>query len=135
MKPVTYKRILAYLIDMIIIAIISNLLTFNIQNNKKYQDAVNEYNNSLQAFGNKEITQKEFIKITNDQSYIMNKESVAVTIVSEVITIISFVVVPYFMNGQTLGKKLMKLKIVSNSKKKITMNNYLIRGLLMLETL
>ena len=33
------------------------------------------------------------------------------------------------MNGETLGKKLMKIKITSNNDKKLTMNNYLIRAL------
>ena len=130
MKPSIYKRIIAYLLDLIIVAIISNLLTINIYNSKQYQDANNEYNNLLHEFSNGEITEEEFFDRSNDTAYTLSKESVVVTIVSEVIVIVSYVVVPYFMNGQTLGKKIMKLKIVSNSNKKITMNNYLIRGLL-----
>ena len=34
------------------------------------------------------------------------------------------------MNGQTLGKKIMKIQIVSSENKKLSMNNYLIRSLL-----
>ena len=130
MKPSIYKRIIAYLLDLIIVAIISNLLTINIYNSKQYQDANNEYNNLLHEFSNGEITEEEFFDRSNDVAYTLSKESIVVTIVSEVIIIISYVVVPYFMNGQTLGKKIMKLRIVSNSNKEITMNNYLIRGLL-----
>ena len=48
---------------------------------------------------------------------------------SIVLSIIYFVVLTYFMNGETLGKKLMKIKITSNNDKKLTMNNYLIRAL------
>ena len=130
MKPATYKRVIAYVIDLIIVAIISNLLAFNVYNDKKYQEASNDYNTLLQQLGNNEISQEEFYQESNDKAYDLSKVSIAVTIVTEVLTIIAVVVVPNFMNGQTLGKKIMRLKIVSNSDKKLTMNNYLIRGLL-----
>ena len=74
--------------------------------------------------------QQEFVKETNDVIYNINKKSVTVNIVTTVLTISYFVVLAYFMNGQTLGKKLMNLKIVSINNKPLTMNNYLLRGLL-----
>ena len=129
MKSSNYKRIVAYVIDIIIVTVISTFLTINIYNGEKYQDATNQYTTLIQEYTNKEINQEEYLKKTNDIVYTMNKESIAISIVTEVMTIISFVVVPYFMNGQTFGKKIMKLKIVCNSNKTISMNNYLVRSL------
>ena len=130
MKPISYKRIVAYVLDIIIVTVIASLLTYFIPENKEYEASFNEYVSSINEYSKEKINQNEFLQKTNDLVYIMNKESLTVTIVTVVLTIIYFVVFNYFMNGQTLGKKLMKLKIVSNNKKKLTMNNYLIRSLL-----
>lgn len=129
MKPSNFKRIVAYVIDIMVVTAISTFLTISIYNGKKYQETTNQYSMLLQDFSNKEISQEEYLKKTNDMVYTMNKESIVITIVTEVITIVSFVVVPYFMNGQTVGKRFMNLKIVSNDNSKITMNNYLLRAL------
>ena len=129
MQPTSYKRITAYIIDILLISIISSLLTYNIYNGKQYSNLSKEYVNTINEYSKKEITQEEFSNKSYELVYDMNKETIVVSIVSLVLTTVYFVVLPYFMNGQTLGKKLMKLQIVSGNEKKLTMNNYLIRAL------
>ncbi len=130
MKPLSYKRIVAYIFDIIIVTVISTMLTHFLPENKAYEKSMEEYTSLLSNATNEEITQEEFLSKTNDVIYNINQNSITITIVTTVLTISYFVVLTYFMNGQTLGKKLMNLKIVSISNKKLTMNNYLIRGLL-----
>lgn len=130
MKPFSYKRIIAYVIDIMIVTVISTLLTSFLPENKEYDKQIEEYMSLLNEFTNEDVEQNEFMNKTNDIIYDMNINSVTITIVTTVLTISYFVVFTYFMDGQTLGKKLMHLKIVSANKKKLTMNNYLIRGLI-----
>ncbi|MBR3660362.1 MAG: RDD family protein [Bacilli bacterium] len=130
MKPLSYKRIVAYFIDILIITVLSTLLTYFLPENKEYESSATEYLDLLNQYTNKEIEQEDFTTQSADAVYSMNRNSVTVTVVTTVLTISYFVVYAYFMEGQTLGKKLMKIKIVSNDKHKLTMNNYLIRGLL-----
>ncbi len=130
MKPLSYKRICAYFLDILIVSFISLAFTYFIPTSKEYDDNINKYQSLLSEFSSEDIEPTEFINQTNDLIYILNKESIPVTIVNLVLTIIYFVVIQYFMNGQTLGKKLMNLKIIPIKNKKITMNNYLIRSLL-----
>ena len=130
MKPFSYKRIIAYIFDIILVTIMATVLTFFLPENKKYESSLEEYTSLLNHATSEKITQEEFVKESNDVVYNINKNSITVTIVTTVLTISYFVVLTYFMNGQTLGKKLMNLKIVSTSKKKLTMNNYLVRGLI-----
>ena len=130
MKPLSYKRIVAYVVDIIIVTMLSTFLTYFLPENKNYEASANEYLELLNNYTNEDIEQEEFISKTNDVVYSMNRNSITVTVVTTVLTIFYFVVFAYFMDGQTLGKKLMKLKIVSNNKGKLSMNNYLVRSLL-----
>lgn len=130
MKPVSYKRVLAYLIDITIISLISLLFTSFIPLSEEYQRASNELTEVMENYNKEEITEEEYLKKVNDISYVASKESVLSSVITIVLTIIYFVVIVYFNNGQTIGKKIMKIKIVSNKDKKITISNYLIRSLL-----
>ena len=130
MKPVSYKRILAYLIDILIVTCIATILTMFIPVSEEYVNQMNELNAVLEDYSSGDISETEYLEKFNDISYIINKESVQVSIVSVVLSTIYFVVLAYYMNGQTFGKKIMKIQVVSANSKKLTMNNYLIRSLL-----
>ena len=129
MKANSYKRVLAYLVDIMIISFVSLLLTSFVPTSENYNKLNKEFENLTTDYRNQEITMEEYLETGTDINYQLNKESIPQTVVSTVLSIIYFVVLTYFMNGETLGKKLMKIKIVSNNDKKLTMNNYLIRAL------
>lgn len=130
MKPVSYKRILAYLIDIFIVICIATILTIFIPVSEEYTNQMNELNAVLEDYSSGDISETEYLEKFNDISYIVNKESVQVSVVSVVLSTIYFVVLAYYMNGQTFGKKIMKIQVVSANSKKLTMNNYLIRSLI-----
>ena len=130
MNPVSYKRILAYLIDIFIVICIATILTMFIPVSEEYTNQMNELNAVLEDYSSGDISETEYLEKFNDISYIVNKESVQVSIVSVVLSTIYFVVLAYYMNGQTFGKKIMKIQVVSANSKKLTMNNYLIRSLI-----
>ena len=129
MKANSYKRVLAYLVDVMIISFVSLLLTYFVPTSENYNNLNKEFENLTIDYRNQEVTMEEYLEKGTDINYQLNKEGVPQTIVSTVLSIIYFVVLAYFMNGETLGKKLMKIKITSNNDKKLTMNNYLIRAL------
>lgn len=129
MKANSYKRVLAYLVDVMIISFVSLLLTYFVPTSENYNKLNKEFETLTIDYRNQEVTMEEYLEKGTDINYQLNKEGVPQTIVSTVLSIIYFVVLAYFMNGETLGKKLMKIKITSNNDKKLTMNNYLIRAL------
>ena len=129
MKANSYKRVLAYLVDVMIISFVSLLLTYFVPTSENYNKLNKEFETLTTDYRNQEVTMEEYLEKGTDINYQLNKEAVPQTIVSTVLSIIYFVVLTYFMNGETLGKKLMKIKITSNNDKKLTMNNYLIRAL------
>lgn len=130
MKPFSYKRIIAYVLDIMIVTVIATMLTYFLPETKEYEKSLKEYTTLLNDTTKEDVTEGKFINETNDVIYSISKNSITITIVTTVLTTFYFVVYNYFMNGQTLGKKLMNLKIVSTNNKPLTMNNYLIRGLI-----
>lgn len=130
MKSNSYKRITAYFVDIMIITFISSLITFVIPTSENYTKLTKQFSNLTEEYANQKITKEEYLTKGSEINYSLSRETVAESIVTLVITISYFVVFTYFMNGETIGKKIMKIKITSNNQKKLTMNNYLVRSLI-----
>lgn len=153
---IVIKRFVAYAIDILIVSMISSLITSNTLINKdykKYMDTYEEYENIVDKYeDDKETLQEalEYEAITDDEydvkleelndsfnknnvnyNYKLIKLSIVSTIVSMLVILLYFVVIQYYFNGQTIGKKIMKLRVVSNSSKKLNILNYLIRSLIL----
>lgn len=78
---------------------------------------------------------EEFDKIAKDYVYILGTKSISNSVVTLVCTLLYFGVIQYFLKGQTIGKKLLKLKVVSSKNKKLNIFNYLLRSLIVNEVL
>ena len=78
---------------------------------------------------------EQFDKVVADYNYILGKEGISNSIITLSCTLLYFGVIQYFLKGQTIGKKLLKLKVVSASDKPINVLNYLLRTLIVNEVL
>ena len=153
---IVIKRFVAYAIDILIVSMISSLITSNTLINKdfkKYMDTYEKYEEIVDKYeDDKEALQEalEYEAITDDEydikleelnetfdkdnvnyNYKLIKLSIVSTIVSILVILLYFVVIQYYFNGQTVGKKIMKLRVVSNSSKKLNILNYLFRSLIL----
>lgn len=75
----------------------------------------------------------EYSNVETNYSYKLLKYSIIPTIVNLMCVLLYFVVFQFYFDGKTLGKKIMKLKVVSNNTKKLHILNYLIRSLIVNE--
>ena len=153
---IVIKRIIAYMIDILLVSFVSTLITSNSYINKdfkqynevykEYDVFYEEYEENLEElqdlFENEEITQDEYdtkLEKLNtsysdkniDYNYKLIKLSIISTIISILVILLYFVVIPYYFSGKTLGKWIMKLRLVSNNNKKLNILNYLIRCLIL----
>ena len=60
----------------------------------------------------------EFNSIAKDYIYILGTKSISNSVITIACTLLYFGVIQYFLKGQTIGKKLLKLKVVSSNDKK-----------------
>ena len=127
-KPYIHKRLIAYFLDILIISIIASVLALPFTkdvNNGSY----NELLNVVKKYQAQEISEEEYLILYDELNYDLTKSNVSQTIVISVVSLLYFVVVNYYYNGQTIGKKLMKLKLTSIDEKKLPIYKYLIRTL------
>lgn len=117
MNSGSLQRIGAYLLDLIIIGLIASLLTFWIPESDKYKEAYETQKEQSDLLMNNEIGTQEYFDTTMRSRYVMEKETVIQTVVGIVIAIGYFGTFAYYKNGQTIGKKLMKIKVVNNEGK------------------
>lgn len=125
MKANIFKRVSAYLIDYFIVMFILSLITMGIGGNSTI---TKEINNLAESYANKEITIEEYSEKTQELNYELQKSNVAVNAVSVTLFIGYFIVFAYFNKGQTIGKKLLKIKVVEDNKKP-SIKAMIIRGL------
>ncbi len=129
------KRFLAYLIDSIFITIILTLI-YQITFINPYYDEYIEY--SKKHLENQNIN--DILEYTNSDEFDENLYALAnygkvYFIVDSVIIIGYFVFFQKFNNGQTLGKKLMKIKITNMDNKELSIKVMFIRSIFIYEIL
>lgn len=182
---VILKRVIAYILDIILVSLIATFITSNkyinkdydkyIETYEEYQENNEEYNDFLldlkEYYKDNKISEEEYEElkeisdyylkyIENDlidkeissddydnivskiyseysnkeleYSYKLVKLSLIQNIISILCILMYFVVVQYYFNGQTIGKKIMKLQVISNNNK-LTILNYFIRSLIVNE--
>ncbi len=125
------KRLLAYIIDIIILFIIMFFIDFIIPNNSNVVNLNNQIISINDNFINGEIDLNTFINQYSSVSYSIDREMFLYSLVSIFISIGYFVIYPLYNGGQSLGKKLFNLKVVSNDDNDVSTNSLTLRYLLM----
>lgn len=136
------KRIIAYLIDFLIVVILSNLLSTVLPNRDKIlgysEDANNTFNEYMEIFSSEDINSEEtekkldeLSKEISDLSYYSAKASVFNSIIGIVLYFLYFILFQSYNNGQTIGKKLLKIEVTSNDGKELSFKQMLIRGIIL----
>ena len=131
MKVKFSKRLGAYIIDVMLLMIFLSIISPIIPKSGDTNALSKETTTIVEDFANKKISQEDFIKKTNDISYSLAKATYLDSIVSITGYLLYFVVMPLFTKGQTLGKKLMKIRVINNDGSEVGTNGLLIRGLIL----
>ncbi len=128
-KAMFSQRILAFLIDLVLISVITSFITVFVPVNDTATKLYEEQNKVLEGYVEGTVSMEEYVNQMVDLSYDISKQTVIVSIVTIVISLLYYVVYPCYNNGQTLGKKLMKIKIKKIDESDLSMNDLLIRGM------
>ena len=113
MKKATFtNRLLAYLIDSIIVLLVSSIIAIPLTS-KKIESLEKELKTITKEYTNQNIDMNTYLEKTQDLNYQIQKCSVSTNVVYLIVSIIYYVVFQYLNKGQTLGKKLLKIKVVN----------------------
>lgn len=123
------KRLLAYILDTLIISVVASLiLVFIPMEEVDTKDA----NNTMESYLEGEITANEYIKEVSTVNYELEQSRIPSYIVSLSLMFIYFVIVQYKLGGQTVGKKILNIKVES-TKGKLNVNQLIFRSLIINE--
>lgn len=139
MNKYVYRRISAFLIDIFLVTFISTIFSSISYVNPfigNYKVAYDEYREIYKSESESVLTNPT-IKNVVDYSNKMSKQIYKIdysmlfnNIYYLVFSFLYFVLFAYFTNGQTLGKKLFKLKVVRQDGEKVKLSNLLLRTFL-----
>lgn len=128
MKASFFKRMGAFVIDYFIVLFIASLITMGFNTNKN-NDLNSQMNQLISDYQNEKITIDEYKDETYKLNYELQKENMTVNIVTITLYIGYFVVFATLNKGQTLGKKLLKIRVVNKNNDKPSIWNMLVRSL------
>ena len=131
---ISLKSIIAYIIDILIVTIFTTLagrIEFLNPRMDDYNKTYEQYVKLTEKYNNKKVKQKEYEKQMIDINYRLNKENLSNGIITISSLVLYFGIIQWLLKGQTVGKKILKLKVTSNEDKKINILNYLIRTIIL----
>ena len=129
MKKPTFRRVIAYLVDSIIISAIVTVFT-SIDLINPYKE---EYNNTYKEY-------QEYIMTLDNPSDVLNSEEVNnitydlshygvySSIIGLVVTFLYFVIFQYYNGGKTIGKALLNIRVVSTNGEELKLTQVIIRS-------
>lgn len=127
MKASFAKRLGSFIIDSVILSIVFAIITMGFKLDTK--SITEEVNNTLEQYETGEITIDEYLDKTLELNYELQKSSLVVNSLNIVLYAGYFIVFGYLNKGQTIGKKICKIKVVNNKDDKLSIWNMVIRSL------
>lgn len=128
MKAPLNKRAKAWLIDIIIITIILFLVSIiyhpSIIKQKAQMDSI------TLSYASKNINFTDYIKQMSPIYHKIDTINFVKIIIDTVVLTIYFIIIPYYKNGQTIGKKITALKVKQTSNQKLKLTSLIIRNLI-----
>lgn len=128
MKASLKKRITAYLIDIIIMLIILGFISV------LYKPDDITFNNNLNLltmqYASGDITFTNYMTKSSEIYKQIDLNNLIINIINAVYIIGYFVILPYFNNGQTIGKKMMSINVRAISNGKLTIQKLFVRNLI-----
>ena len=125
------KRLFAYVIDFLILGVVLSFIGMLIPTGSN----VVKLNDELQAISNSFLSSDiDVVTYVNQYSaigYNLDKEMFLSSLIDVVVSILYFVVIPLYNNGQSIGKRLIGIKIVGNDDSSVSANGLIFRYLLM----
>lgn len=134
---IVLKRVMAYIIDVLIFSIVlTPIINWSVINPyiDEYTENYSEYTELVEQANAGEIDTEtdEYKDKIVDLNYNINKYKVISSSISVVGFLLYFAVLQWALKGQTIGKKIMKIRVVANNEdKKLNVGNYILRSLIL----
>lgn len=129
-KALFVQRFLAFLLDIVLVSFVASFISYPFLD----MDSIQKLNESsvevMENYTNGKIDEKEYFNESSTISYELARKQGVNTLVIIFLNILYFVVYQIKNNGQTLGKQILKIKVVDSSNRDLSMNQMIFRALI-----
>lgn len=129
-KPFFFPRLVAYIIDTVIVFALMLGLAVILPANENHRKYMDEYETIQAQLIDGKMNKNEFTNRYKDVVYDLDYTNTLVSLSQIVLFILYFIVFQYYNKGQTIGKKIMGIKVVSTKGKDITIDQIAIHSLI-----
>lgn len=127
-KAYFFPRVLAYLIDIMIVTVLSTLFISIVPENKNYKAYLTEYQQLQSSFLEGNMDSDEYVNKTAEIVYDIDYNNVLPMIMEVGVLILYFIVFQFYNKGQTIGKRLLRIRVISEDDGEVSMNQYILRS-------
>lgn len=127
MKVKTSKRLLAYVLDIVILFIFTFIALLFVPNSSRVQELSMNGNKLSELVLEETITISEYIKSSARIMQDIDKLEIIPNIINIFFVVLLFIVVPYITKGQTLGMIISKIKVIKTNREEPSILDYILR--------
>ncbi|MBR3720342.1 MAG: RDD family protein [Clostridia bacterium] len=128
-KAFFVQRFGAFVIDFMIVFFVVSLIASMFIDQKATDSLVSQSNNLMNNYVKEKIDTNSFISQYSILSYKIARNNGGLSLTMIVVNVLYFIVFQLYNKGQTIGKSLFKIRVVSNDGE-LEMNQMLFRGLI-----
>ena len=129
-KALFVQRFLAFLLDIFLISIVASIISYPFLDIDSIQKLNESSAEVMENYATGKINQKEYFNESSTISYELARKQGVNTLVIIFLNILYFVVYQIKNNGQTLGKQILKIRVVDSSHGDLSMNQMIFRALI-----
>lgn len=127
MKVKTSKRLLAYVLDIVILFIFTFIALLFVPNNSRVEELSMNGNKLSELVLEETITINEYIKSSARIMQDIDKLEIIPNIINIFFVVLLFIIVPYITKGQTLGMIISKIKVIKTNREDPSILDYILR--------
>lgn len=126
----TFKRLVAYIFDFLLISVVVAMFSELRVINPYYDSYTKISEEYIEYIETAELNTDIDLNVVNNYSYQISYYGTYMNIIMIVFIIIYFCIFQYFNEGKTIGKALMRIRVVSNNGKRVKFYQLFIRTLI-----
>lgn len=123
------RRLCAYVIDYLLVVLVVSIIAMPFTDTKKTEKLEKESTEIIEKYQKGEITPDEYLQRYSNVYYNLSRNTGIVTFITIIVYILYYVVFQLYNKGQTIGKKFMKIKVISIDGE-LSMNQMIFRSLI-----
>ena len=129
-KALFIQRFAAFILDVFIVSMVASMIAYPFLDMNSIDKLSESSTQIVEDYMKQEISIEEYTNESISVSYEMARKQGILSLITIFLNVLYFVVFQIKNDGQTIGKKLLKIKVSSNDGKQLTMNQMIFRSLI-----